>query len=285
VSAGANYNFTNNLYTQAQITYFNQTYYGKSYEGSYVSGTVGYGKRILDTFTVNATVIESSNKFANSSLGFIGNLNGFRHLGAWELSGGLSYAQNVQTILITYTESYYNYNLRLHRRLARGAQWTGAFNGNHSGFSQEPGTINKSEGFSTSLSMRRIDFTANYIQASGQSVLTSTGIQPLPPTPGLPQEGLIVYNGKSYGAGINLTPIPRLTISGNYSNAQSDTLSNGIFSNNRTNIFYGQVQYRLRKISLLGGYTKFGQTISAAGPSQGNDYSYFIGVTRWFNFF
>jgi hypothetical protein len=98
-------------------------------------------------------------------------------------------------------------------------------------------------------------------------------------------EGLIVYNGKSYGGGISLTPIPRLTISGNYSNAMSDTLSNQIFSNNRTNIFYGQFQYRLRKISVLGGYTKFTQGISAAGTPPGSQYSYFVGVTRWFNFF
>ena len=47
----------------------------------------------------------------------------------WELSGGLSYAQNVQSLLVTYTTSYYNYNANLHRRLGRGLQWTGAFNG------------------------------------------------------------------------------------------------------------------------------------------------------------
>ena len=285
LAAGANYNFTKNLYGQAQITYYNQAYFGQSYNGSYLSGTVGYGKRILDTFIVSASVIESSNKFANNSLGFIGNLNGYRHFGKWELSGGLSYAQNVQTLLVTYTTSYYNYNLNLHRRLGKGTQWTGAFNGNHSGFSQEPGNMNRSEGFSTSLALRRVNLTANYIQALGQAVLTSTGIQPIPPTPGLPPEGVIVYNGKSYGAGIGFTPIPRLTISGNLSHAMSDTLSSTALSNNHTVIFYSQMQYRLRKISVLAGYTKFTQGISAAGTPPGSQYSYFVGVTRWFNFF
>jgi len=284
LNGGVYYTFTHNLYGQAQLTYFNQTYFGRTYEGSYLSGTVGYGKRILNIFTVSATVVESSNKFANNSLGFIGNLNAFRRLGAWEASGGLSYAQNVQTLLVTYTTSYYNYNGRLHRALGRGMQWTGALNGNHSGFSQEPGTVNKSLGFSTSLSLRRVDLNANYIKSSGQSVLTSTGIQPIT-TPGLPPLGIIVYNGNSYGGGINLTPISRLTISGNYSHAVSDTLSGSTFSNNRTDIFYGQLQYRLRKISLLAGFTKFGQGISGAGTLPGNEYSYFVGVTRWFNFF
>ena len=285
LAAGANYNFTKNFYGQAQITYYNQAYFGQSYQGSFFSGTAGYGKRIFDTFTVSASVIESTNKFANNSLGFIGNLNGFRRFGRWELTGGASYAQNVQTLLVTYTTSYYNYNLNVHRRLGRGMQWTGAFNGNHSGLSQVAGTVNSSAGFSTSLALRRLTFNANYIQGSGQSVLTSTGIQPLPPTPGLPPEGIIVYNGKSYGAGIAITPIPRLTISGNYSHAMSDTLSSTAISNNHTDIFYSQMQYRLRKISVLAGYTKFTQGISAAGTPPGSEYSFFVGVTRWFNFF
>jgi hypothetical protein len=286
LSGGGNYTFTKNLYGQAQITYYNQTYFGQSYNGSFFSGTVGYNKRILDTFTVSATVIESTNKFANNSLGFIGNLNAFRHLGRWEASGNLSYAQNVQSQLVTYTTSYYNYSARIGRGLGRGKQWTGVYTGNHSGFSQQAGSVNKSNAFSTSLSLRRLDLNANYIKSSGQALLTNTGIQPIPPTPGLPPEGIIIYNGKSYGGGINLTPIPRLTISGNYSHATSDTLSSTAFSNNRTNIFYGQLQYRLRKISVLAGYTKFSQGISAAGAgSPGSQYSYFIGVTRWFNFF
>jgi hypothetical protein len=285
VSGGANYSFSNHLFAQAQATYYDQMYFGQSYQGSYISGTLGYGKRILDMFTVSATVLESSNQFANNSLGFIGNLNFFRRFGLWETSGAFSYAQNVQTLLVTYTTSYYNYGANLHRRFGRGLQWTGSMNGNHSGFTNQPGTVNHSEGFSSSLALRRIALTGNYVQSAGNSILTSTGIQPISPTPGLPPVGIIVYNGKSYGGGITMTPISRLSISGTYSHAVSDTLSSSTFSNNRTDIFYGQFQYRLRKISLLGGFTKFSQGISAAGTPPGNQYSYFIGVARWINFF
>ena len=284
MNTGANYNFTKNLFGAAQITYFDQTYFGRNYQGSYFSGTVGYGKRILDTFTVSASVIESSNKFADNSLGFIGNLNAFHHLGLWEVSGNFSYAQNVQTLLVTYTASYYNYSANLHRRMGRGTQWTGAFNGTHSGYSQQAGTINHSEGYSTSLALRRFALTGNYTKSSGQSILTSTGIQPIT-TPGLPPLGIIVYSGESYGAGISATPLPRLTITGTYAHAVSDTLNAAVSSNNRTEIFYSQLQYRLRQISLLAGYTKFSQGISAAGVGPGNQYSYFVGVTRSFNFF
>ena len=37
-----------------------------------------------------------------------------------ETTGGFSYAQNVQTLLVTYTTSYYNYNANLHRALGEG---------------------------------------------------------------------------------------------------------------------------------------------------------------------
>ncbi len=284
LNTGASYNFTNYLWGQAQLTYYDQSYFGNTYNGSFFSGTLGYGKRIFDTFTVSASIIESTNKFANNSLGFIGNLNGFRHIGEWELSGAFSYAQNVQSYLVTYTTSYYNYSANLHRRLGHGMQFTAAYNGNHTGFSQNAGTLSESNGFSTSVALRRFQLTGNYVKYSGQSILTTNGIQPIT-QPGLPLPGLIVYNGQSYGAGIGINPIPRLTISGNYAHATSDTLSATAPSNNHTEIVYAQMQYRLRQITMLAGYEKFTQGISASGLTAASDYSYFVGVTRYFNFF
>lgn len=285
IAGGASYLILPNLFSSAQITYFNQTYFGKSYDGSYFSCTLGYNKRILNLFTVSATALDSTNKFVENALGFILNVNGFHNFGPWETSANYSYAQNVQTLLVTYTTSYSNYSGNVHRLLGRGRQWTGAFNGTHSGFSNDKGSSSHSEAFSTSLALRHVAMTASYTKSSGQSLLTSTGIQPIQPTPGLPPVGLIVYNGKSYGGALSLTPRPRLSITGTYTHAESDTLSSTIFSNNRTEIFYGQVQYRLRRVSLLSGFTKFKQGISAAGSPPGETYSYYIGVARWINFF
>jgi hypothetical protein len=191
----------------------------------------------------------------------------------------------VQTLLVTYTSSFYSYGANVHRRLGRSKQLTLACNGSHSGLTNTPGTTNESEGCSTSLGFHFLTLSANYQQSSGQSLLTSTGIQPIPPTPGLPLDGLIVYNGKSYSGSVSLTPFRRLTLSANYSHVASDTLSNGVFSNNLTEVFYGQFQYRLRMISALGGFTKFSQGISASGTPPATYYQYYIGVQRWFNFF
>ena len=127
---------TNNLSTQAQATYYDQYYFNQSYTGTYISGTVNYNRRLFDMFTFSAGVVESSNGQGNNSVGFVGNVNYFRRIGRWETSGSFSYAQNVQSFLITYTTSYYNYNARLHRRFGRGWVWIAAFNGSHSGIDQ-----------------------------------------------------------------------------------------------------------------------------------------------------
>jgi hypothetical protein len=62
-------------------------------------------------------------------------------------------------------------------------------------------------------------------------------------------------------------------------------LSNSIYSNNNTDIFYTQLQYRLRRISLLAGATRFSQGISATGIAPGTVTSYYGGISRWFDFF
>jgi hypothetical protein len=282
---GATYQFTNFLSTQAQATYYDQYYYDKSYTGTYISGTLNYSRRLWDLFSFSAGVVESSNGQGSNALGFIGNLNYFHRIKGWETSGNFSYAQNVQSVLITYTTSYYNYTARVRRRLGYGVAWLAAYNGSESGLTQQAGTENRSEGFSTSLSTRRFTMTGNYSKATGQSVLTSAGLVALPPTPGVPASNLILFNGDSYGGGVSATPVRRLTISGTFSRAISSTLNDVANSRNNTEIFNTQLQYHFRKIGILAGYTMFTQGISGSGVPPGTANSYFIGVSRWFDFF
>ncbi|MGB7603228.1 MAG: hypothetical protein WBM24_23195 [Candidatus Sulfotelmatobacter sp.] len=282
---GATYQFTNFLSTQAQATYYDQYYYDKSYTGTYISGTLNYSRRLWDLFSFSAGVVESSNGQGSNALGFIGNLNYFHRFKGWETSGNFSYAQNVQSVLITYTTSYYNYTARVRRRLGYGLAWLAAYNGSESGLTQQAGTENRSEDFSTSFSSRQLALTANYSKSTGQSVLTSAGLVALPPTPGVPASNLILFNGDSYGGGLSATPVRRLTISGTFSRAISSTLNDVVNSRNNTEIFNAQLQYHFRRIGVLAGYTMFTQGISASGVPPGTANSYFIGVSRWFDFF
>jgi hypothetical protein len=280
-SGGATYNFTNFLSSSVMATYYDQHYFGQSYTGEYLAGTLNYGKRLWDTFTFSGSIIESSSGVASSSLGLIGNVNYFHRFGGWQTSGQFSYAQNVQTILITYTTSYYSYTANVRHRVPGGLTWIAAFNGNHSGLTQDQGTSSHSESYSTSLSMRRVQANSFFTQSSGISLLGAGGVISPVPTPGLTD--YILFTGSAYGGGFAVTPVSRLSISGTFSRALSNTLST-TDSHNNTEIYNAQLQYHLRRIGLLAGYTRFTQGISLVGAPV-NSTSYFVGMTRWFNFF
>ena len=281
VGGGATYQFTNFLSASAQATYYDQSYFGKNYTGTYVSGTVNYGKRLLDMFTFSGSVIDSTNGQGTNALGFVGNVNFFHRIKGWQTSGVFSYAQNVQSLLVTYTTSYYSYSANLHRRLPAGLQWTAAFNGTHSGLTNYQGTSSHSEGYSTSFGSRRFTLNGNYTQSTGISLLGAGGLVPVSGTPGV--NDFIMFGGTSYGGGISVTPMRRLVIAGSFSRAISNTIGQTI-SHNNTEIFNAQLQYHLRRIGLQAGYTRFTQGISAVG-APANTTSYFVGISRWFDFF
>jgi hypothetical protein len=285
LGGGASYQFTNFLSTQAQATYYDQYYFDKTYTGTFITGTVNYARRILDMFTFSAGVLEESNGQGSNSVGFVGNANYFHKIKGWETSGSFSYAQNVQSVLVTYTTSYYNGTARLHRRFGHDLAWIATYSGSRSGLTNQAGTDNHSEGYSTSISSRRFTVTGNYTKASGQAILTSAGLVAVPPTPGVPASNLILFNGDSYGGGVSATPLRHLTISGSFSRAISGTLSDVIRSRNNTELFNAQLQYHFRRIGVLAGVTRFSQGVSASGTPPGTANSYFIGVSRWFDFF
>jgi len=281
IGGGATYQVTNNLSASSQATYYDQEYFGKTYTGTYLSGTVNYGKRLFDMFTFSASVIDSSNGQGTNALGFIGNVNFFHRFAGWQTSGVFSYAQNVQSLLVTYTTSYYNYSANVRRRLPAGLSWTAAFNGNHSGLTNYQGTSSSSEAYSTTFGSRKFALTGTYSQSTGISLLGAGGFVPVSGTPGV--SDFITFGGTSYGGGISATPIRRMILAGSFSRAISNTVGPTI-SHNNTEIFNAQLQYHLRRIGLQAGYTRFEQGISAAG-APANNTSYFAGITRWFDFF
>lgn len=281
VGGGATYQFTNNLSATSQATYYDQEYFGKNYTGTYLSGTLNYGKRLLDMFTFSGSVIDSSNGQGTNALGFVGNVNFFHNIKGFQTSGVFTYAQNVQSLLVTYTTSYYSYSANVHRTLPAGLRWTGAFNGTHSGLTDFQGTSSRAEGYSTSISSRKFALTGNYTQSTGISLLGAGGFVPITATPGVTD--FITFGGSSYGGGISLTPVKRLVFAGSFNRAISNTIGQTT-SHNNTEIFNAQMQYHMRRIGLQGGYTRFTQGISAVG-APANTTSYFVGVSRWFDFF
>lgn len=281
MGGGASYQITNYLTSSAQATHYEQSYFGQTYTGTYLTGTVVYGKRLLDMFTLSASVVDSNNAQGNNETGFVGNVNFFRNILGWNTSGNFSYAENVQSLLVTYTTSYYQYSANVHRRFPRGMAWTAAFGGSHSGLTNYQGTGNHSESYSTSFSTRRFTLSGLYTQSSGISLLGAGGLVAITGTPGV--NDAITFGGDSYGGGFSLTPVRRLVISGNFNRAISNTVGETI-SHNNMEIYNAQMQYHLRRIGLQAGYTRFTQGISAVG-APANTTAYFVGISRWFDFF
>lgn len=283
IGGGASYQFTQFLFGQAQATHYDQYYFGKDYTDTYISGTVGYSKKLFDMFSFSGSVIESATGQGQSALGYIGNVNYSHRIAGWLTSGHFSYAQNVQTLLITYTSSYYNEGLAIEKRFPGHFQWAASYNGSHSGIANQSNSSSHSDSFSTSFGNRRFTLQGNYSKSNGLSFLTGSGLQLLPPTPGLTNS--ILFAGTSYGGGLSGTPLKRLVLSATFTRALSDTTGGLTFSRNDTEVFTSQLQYHLRRISVLGGYTRFVQSVSASGLPPVNSNAYFIGISRWFDFF
>lgn len=281
-TGSAGYQFTNNLAGSVNATHYDQFYFGNNYTGTFISGNLAYARKLFNTFSFSGSVVDSTRANGDNALGFIANVNAFHRVKGWQLSGNFSYAENVQTLLVSYTTSYYNYSANARRRLGQGLNWIAAFNGTHSGLSQYQGTSSHSEGYSTSLGMRTLTITGNYTNSAGISLLGGGGLVVINPSPGVEQ--LVLFSGSSWGGGVSVTPIRRLILSGSFSRAISHTDSNSILSRNNNEVFNAQLQYHIRRIGLQAGYTRFTQGISAVGiPATSS--SYFVGFTRWFDFF
>jgi hypothetical protein len=96
---------------------------------------------------------------------------------------------------------------------------------------------------------------------------------------------LILYGGHSYSFGLGSSPIRKLTIGASYSRATSNTTNAGIGSWNANKQLNTYFQYQFRKMYLNGGYASLSQGFSASSKPPAAVSSYFVGVSRWFNFF
>lgn len=264
-----------------------QYYFGQNVSNTIYGGTINYNyaRPLFGMLLFSFGMVNTANEQGNNGLGLVANVSMNRRFGKWDTSADFSYAQDVQTLLALYTTSSYTYGGYVRRRINWNTYWNGSARAAHSGLTQLAGQDNSSYTFSTGLTWRRLGVSGGYATSSGTTVLTANGL--LTPTPevGLITDNLVLYNARSYTAGVFLYPIKRMTIYGTYANAHSDTSSHSAFSVNQTELVNGRLEYRLRKLWVIGGFTRYRQGISASGapPSVVNSYS--IGISRWFNVF
>jgi hypothetical protein len=277
-----------NLQTSAFVERRTQSFLGESYGVKSFGGSATYSHPLLDgNFNAAVTVTENTtDKTGEDTLGFSTTDNYSSEVLGWHLTGSFGYAQNVQTLLITYMNSFYNYSGNARRRWGKFNISMGA-GAAQTALTQQPGTANSSQSYNASIGYGPL-FTANgsYSRANGQALATGAGLVPVPvPTPILPSNQVSLFGGDSYSFGLSSTPVKKLILTAAYAKSISDTSTGSTTSMNQNNQFNALVQYQYRKLYFTSGFARLEQGFSGTGAQPEVISSYYAGVSRWFNFF
>jgi hypothetical protein len=263
--------------------FLGQNYGANSYGGGFTYGRTLFGGNLNSALTATDNTISNSNL---NTLGLNGTINYNRRIDNWVVGGSFSYAQNVQTLLVTYMASFYSYSGNVRRRFGRFS-WSAGASVSKTGLTEQPGTANSSDSYNTAISYSRwISVTGTYSKSSGNAIETGAGLIPAPiPSPVVSSNDLILYGGESYGFGLSSNPMRRLTLAASFAKANSNTNLGGIGSWNNTEQINTLFQYQFRKMYVTGGYSRLLQGFSASGTPPENISAFYFGVSRWFNFF
>lgn len=286
--AVASYSPFANMQLSGDVERRSQSYLGEEFGVTSYGVSATYAHTLLKgTFNAALNVTENtSDQTAENALGFSTSENYSNELFGWQLYGSFNYAQNVQTLLVTYMNSYYNYSGNARRRWGKLNVSVGA-GAAHSGLTQNPGTTNSSESYNAAAGYGAyFTATGSYSKASGQSLATGGGLVPVPvPSPILPSDLVSLFGGNSYSFGVSSTPLKRLIMSASYAKSTSNTTSDAVASTNLNSQYNVLVQYQFRKMSFNSGFARLDQGFSASGTTPQIINSFYIGASRWFNFF
>ncbi len=284
----ASYAVMTNMQVLASADRREQYFLGKSYSADSYGGGITYG-RILFGGNLNTALTVTENMVSTSSaneLGFNGTVNYNKRFDGWTATVFANYAQNVQTLLITYMSSFYGYGGNLRRRWGKFS-WTGGASINQTGLTEQAGTTSKSQSYNTSVGYSNwFALTGSFSKSNGNGIETGAGIISTPTLqPILNPSDLILYGGESYSFGLSSNPMRRLTIAATFAKATGNSNVVGIISSNDMEQINTLFQYQFRKMYLTGGYSRLDQGFSVSGTPPEKISAFYVGVSRWFNFF
>ena len=277
-----------NLQTSGFVEQRSQTFLGETYGLTSYGGDAIYTHKLLNG-VVNGTGSISANhadQKGQDTIGFSATETYANVLGGWHLNESFSYAQNMQTLLITYTNSFYNYSANIRKSWGKFNFGAGAA-GSRTALTQQSGTESSSESYNGSIGYGSMLIgTGSYSRANGQALATGAGLVGVPiPSPVLPSNLLYMFGGESYSASLSSSPVKHLIVSANYANSSYNTVSNLITSANNNTQFNTLIQYQVRKITFVSGYARLQQGFSTSGTPPQVICSYYAGLSRWFNIF
>jgi hypothetical protein len=289
LTGNASYSILANLQGLAFADRREQYFLGENYASTSYGGGLTYW-HFLWGGNFNAAVTLSDNMISTSSansLGVSSTCNYSRRFSdGWAMGAGFGYAQDVQTLLVTYTTSSYNYTGFVRRRFGKFG-WSGGAGGTRTLLTQLPGQSNSSDSFNSSISYSHwLTATASYGKSAGNAIQGALGLIQNPiPQPVLPASDLVAFGGTSYSFSLSSSPVRRLSIGASYAKAITDSNLAGTLSTNDSKMINAIFNYQFRKMYLTGGYSNLVQGFSTSGLPAENVSSFYIGISRWFNFF
>ena len=279
-------NISSHITANGQVSHQEQVIGDKVIDVTQYGGGVSlnYARPFLGAFSFSIGARDTASQDGNTGAGLVGNVNFARKLHGWDIGANFGYSQQIETLLAMYTTSSYTYNTTLKRRFSNNFYWSGSFHGSHSGLTQIAGSNNHSEGFTTNVAYGRFNLNAMYSKSGGVSILTAQGLVAVPT--GIPIQVVaqqVLYNARSIGFGGGAT-YHRWVVTANYSKANSGTAGSTTPQMFESRLINARLQYRVRKMYLNAGYTRFIQGLNVGNlPSEVN--SYYFGISRWFNVF
>jgi hypothetical protein len=291
----ATYTPFTSLQTSAFVERRSQSFLGEAYGVNSYGGGATYTHKVFNGNFNGALTMSANTSDANSedTLGFSTTENYTTEIDGWHVNGTFGYAQNVQTLLITYMNSYYNFSGNVHRHWGQFNLSAGAGSA-RTALTQDAGTTSSSETYNASVGYGVwISANGSYSKSSGQALATGAGLISVPiPSPVLPSGVVSLFGGDAYSVSAASTPAKGLILSAGWAKALSNTTSATtttttipLISSNQSSQFNSLVQYQFRKLYFTSGYARLEQGFSVSGNKPETISSYYMGISRWFNFF
>jgi hypothetical protein len=286
--ASATYLPAQYLQTTLFIERRSQFFESQLYSVSSYGGNAAFSHKLRGG-NFSATVTFSGNEGSQDSedsLGFATTEHYSNEIAGWHIDGSFGYAQNMQTLLVTYLNSSYNFSGNVRRRFGKFGFSAGA-GGSKTALTDQPGTASSSQDYNVSLGYSTL-ITANgsYSKSNGLALATGAGLISAPvPVSALPSDAFTFYGGTSYSGGVSSAPIRGLTMSAGYSRSNSNTTNSGIATMSQNEQYNAIIQYQIRKMGFTSGFARLEQGFGGSTTPPQILSSYYAGITRWFNFF
>lgn len=275
-----------NLQATASVERRTQLFLGQNYGVTSYGGSAIYSHPILNG-SFNASLTATANaedQGGQDTLGFSTNANYTSNIRGWDVTGSFGYAQNQETLLVTYMNSFYHYSGSARRRWGKLSVGGGA-GASRTGLTQDPGTVSSTQSYNASVGYGpMITASGSYSKASGQALLTGGGLVPVQ-VPTLTSSQVMLYGGDSYSFALSSTPAKGFVLSADYAKSNSNTSGFGGSSTNQNAEMNALVLYQVRKLNFTSGFSRLAQGFSGSGSPTQIVSSYYLGLSRWFNFF